>query len=153
LNAVEKVVTVSAGGRRFQSAGKSIPRCECGDKAKELEDSDAVVHLGARVKGIEGGSQVEALTLEDGKRIPVSGVFIELGAKGVMGLAMTLGIQLDDTMKYIRTDKQQATSVAGIYAAGDICGPPWQVAKAVGEGCVAGINAAGHAKKIAREAG
>lgn len=30
---------------------------------------------------------------------------------------------------------------------GDICGPPWQVAKAVGEGCVAGLNAADCAKK------
>jgi thioredoxin reductase (NADPH) len=39
------------------------------------------------------------------------------------------------------------TSVPGIYAAGDITGPPWQVAKAVGEGCVAGLEAAGYAKK------
>ncbi|WP_231715788.1 hypothetical protein [Desulfosarcina widdelii] len=29
-----------------------------------------------------------------------------------------------------------------------MCGPPWQVAKAVGEGCVAGINAADYAKKL-----
>ena len=34
-----------------------------------------------------------------------------------------------------------------LYAAGDICGPPWQVAKAVGEGCVAGLEAAAYAKK------
>ena len=39
-------------------------------------------------------------------------------------------------------------SEAGIFAAGDICGPPWQVAKAVGEGCVAGLNAADYAKKL-----
>ncbi|BBO75547.1 hypothetical protein DSCW_29640 [Desulfosarcina widdelii] len=44
--------------------------------------------------------------------------------------------------------KDQLTSVPGIFAAGDICGPPWQVAKAVGEGCVAGINAADYAKKL-----
>ena len=31
--------------------------------------------------------------------------------------------------------------------AGEICGPPWQMAKAVGEGCVAGIGAAGYARK------
>lgn len=116
----------------------------------ELEKSSVVIHPGAGVARIEGTRQVEALVLKDGSRIPVSGVFIELGAKGVMELATALGIQLDDEMKYIQTNKQQETSVAGIYAAGDICGPPWQVAKAVGEGCVAGINAAGHAKKIAR---
>ena len=42
-------------------------------------------------------------------------------------------------------------NVSGVFAAGDICGPPWQMAKAVGEGCVAGIGAATYAKKIARK--
>ena len=41
----------------------------------------------------------------------------------------------------------QAINIPGIYAAGDVCGPPWQEAKAVGEGCAAGINAAVFAKK------
>jgi thioredoxin reductase (NADPH) len=50
-------------------------------------------------------------------------------------------------MKHIQTDKKQATNIPGIYAAGDICGPPWQLAKAVGEGCVAGIEAAAYAKR------
>ena len=116
----------------------------------ELDKSEAVVHSGARVERIEGGERVEAVRLTDGRRIPVSGVFIELGAKGVMELALSLGVELDEEMKYIQANKQQETSVAGIYAAGDICGPPWQVAKAVGEGCVAGINAAAYAEKIAR---
>jgi thioredoxin reductase (NADPH) len=43
------------------------------------------------------------------------------------------------------------TKVTGVFAAGDICGPPWQMAKAVGEGCVAGIGAAGYAKKVGRK--
>jgi len=37
--------------------------------------------------------------------------------------------------------------IASSIAAGDICGPPWQVAKAAGEGCVAGLKAADYAKK------
>ncbi|MFW6242469.1 MAG: FAD-dependent oxidoreductase, partial [Thermodesulfobacteriota bacterium] len=77
-------------------------------------------------------------------------VFIELGAKGVMELATALGLRLDDEMKYIDVDRKQRTSVEGIYAAGDICGPPWQMAKAVGEGCVAGLAAAKFAKKAKR---
>jgi thioredoxin reductase (NADPH) len=55
---------------------------------------------------------------------------------------------LDDDAKYIQTDKKQRTNVPGVFAAGDICGPPWQMAKAVGEGCVAGLEAAAHAKKL-----
>jgi thioredoxin reductase (NADPH) len=80
--------------------------------------------------------------------LSATGVFIELGAKGLMELATSLGVALDDDMRFIQTDKGQRTSVPGIFAAGDICGPPWQVAKAVGEGCVAGLNAADYAKKL-----
>ena len=114
----------------------------------ELEKSDVVIHKGAEIKEISGDSEVKSLELKDGTRIAVSGVFIELGAKGAMELALTLGVQLDDEAKYIQTNKQQETNIPGIYAAGDICGPPWQMAKAVGEGCVAGLAAATYAKKL-----
>ncbi len=115
---------------------------------EEIQNSATIFHEGAKVKAITGENEVEALVLEDGSKIPVSGVFIELGAKGVMELATNLGILLDDDAKYIRTNKKQETNVPGVYAAGDICGPPWQMAKAVGEGCVAGLEAAGYVKKL-----
>jgi thioredoxin reductase (NADPH) len=121
-------------------------------KAK-LAESGAILHEGAKVKAIQGDTQVTGLELDDGTVLPVAGVFIELGAKGVLELAATLGLTLDDSMKYIATDKTQATNVPGVFAAGDICGPPLQMAKAVGEGCVAGISAATYAKnlKLAQE--
>lgn len=114
----------------------------------KLENSRVVVHRGTKVKEIAGEDQVDALILDDGTSLSASGVFIELGAKGLMELATSLGVALDDSMRFIQTDKAQRTSVPGIFAAGDICGPPWQVAKAVGEGCVAGLNAADYAKKL-----
>jgi thioredoxin reductase (NADPH) len=113
----------------------------------ELRRSAVILHEPSRVKAIAGQESVEGLVLEDDARLPVQGVFIELGAKGVMELAGLLGVELDEEMKYIQTNKKMQTSVPGIYAAGDITGPPWQVAKAVGEGCVAGLEAAGYAKK------
>lgn len=117
--------------------------------ARKLEESDIVVHEGRKVSEILGDTAVEGIVLDDGTRIELSGIFIELGAKGAVGLAAGLGVALDpETMKYIVTNKKQETSVPGVYAAGDICGPPWQVAKAVGEGCVAGLEAAAYAKKM-----
>ncbi|MGB5987976.1 MAG: FAD-dependent oxidoreductase [Desulfobacterales bacterium] len=116
-----------------------------------LQASSVVVHTGAQVDVIHGEQQVGGLSLKDGTRLPLSGVFIELGAKGLMQLAGFLGVQLDADLKYIAVDRRQATNLPGIYAAGDICGPPWQMAKAVGEGCVAGIEAANHAKKVTRQ--
>ena len=115
---------------------------------KDVLSSGIVIHDGARVASIDGETAVEGVSLRDGKRLSVQGVFIELGAKGVLELALNLGVTLDDEMKYIRTNKQQETNVRGIYAAGDICGMPWQMAKAVGEGCVAGMGAAAYAKKL-----
>ena len=114
----------------------------------QLEQSTVIVREKAKVKEIAGQNGVEAIVLEDGNRLEVSGVFIELGAKGVMELATHLGVQLDDEMKYIQTNKKMETNIPGIFAAGDICGPPWQMAKAVGEGCVAGLGAATYARKM-----
>ena len=117
---------------------------------EQLKTSPVIVHEETKVKDIIGHEGVEAISLADGSTISVKGVFIELGAKGIMELATHLGVQLDDEMKYIQTNKKMETNVGGVYAAGDICGPPWQMAKAVGEGCVAGIGAAGYAKKMGR---
>ncbi len=114
-----------------------------------VERSGVVKHPGRQVKSIEGGgSGVEAVVLDNGERIEAAGIFIELGAKGALEIAMKLGVNLDpETMKYISVNKRQETSVPGVYAAGDICGPPWQMAKAIGEGCVAGLEAAAYARK------
>lgn len=103
------------------------------------------------VSEIKGEGDVKSLLLENGEEIALDGVFIELGAKGAMELALELGITLDmETMSHIETNKKTETNVPGVYAAGDITGHPYQMAKAVGEGCVAGMEAATYAKKQKR---
>ncbi|MBW2470324.1 MAG: FAD-dependent oxidoreductase [Deltaproteobacteria bacterium] len=118
--------------------------------AAELKHSNVIVHENEKVTEIAGDNRVREVALADGSRIPVTGVFIELGARGVMELAAHLGIQFDDEIKYIDTNKKMETNVPGVFAAGDICGPPWQMAKAVGEGCIAGLGAAGYVKRLKR---
>jgi thioredoxin reductase (NADPH) len=116
---------------------------------EKLKESSIWVHEGRKVVEILGDGSVNGLVLDDETHIEVGGIFIELGAKGATTLAGTLGVALDqETMKYIQTNKKQETNVPGIYAAGDMCGPPWQVAKAVGEGCVAGLEAAAYVKRL-----
>lgn len=116
--------------------------------AQQLLQSNVEVIEGERVVSISGDKGVESVKLGDDRVIKVEGVFIELGAKGAMELAGFLGIEMDENFKHIAVNRKQETSVPGIYAAGDICGPPWQIAKAVGEGCVAGLEAAKYAKKF-----
>lgn len=118
------------------------------DLLEKLKGS-TVEHLsGTWVKAIQGEKAVQSILLENGKEVAVDGVFIELGAKGAMELALEIGVQLDmDTMTHIDTNKLTETNVHGVYGAGDITGHPYQMAKAVGEGCVAGMEAANFARK------
>lgn len=153
---------VAVAGCRSAAAGGAVALtnfasevhlyCEELDVAEGLRDqlkaTGVNIHEGMTIQEIQGDNQVESVHLSDESTQPVSGVFIELGAKGVLELTAMLGVQLDETMKYIEADKKQRTNIPGVYAAGDICGPPLQMAKAVGEGCVAGIEAATYAKKL-----
>jgi thioredoxin reductase (NADPH) len=118
------------------------------DLQEKLKNS-TVEHLaGTWVKAIQGEKAVQSILLQSGQEVQVDGVFIELGAKGAMELALEIGVQLDlDTMTHIETNKLAETNIPGVYAAGDITGHPYQMAKAVGEGCVAGMEAANFARR------
>lgn len=115
---------------------------------EQLAVSGVKILKGTRIGEILGnGLKVTGVALSDATELPADGVFVELGAKGAMELAALLGVELEgDNFNYIKTDKKQRTNVPGIYAAGDICGGPFQMAKAIGEGCVAGLNAADYVK-------
>jgi len=114
----------------------------------QIRKSNVILHEKRSIKEIAGKEKVEGVILDDGTKLDVEGLFIETGAKGAVELAATLGVALDqEKYEFIMADKQQQTNIPGIFAAGDICGPPWQMAKAVGEGCVAGLAAAKYAKK------
>ncbi|NPA95453.1 MAG: NAD(P)/FAD-dependent oxidoreductase [Thermodesulfobacteria bacterium] len=118
-----------------------------------LDASKVEVYSPRKIKELEADDSLKAVILDDGTRLDVDGLFIELGAKGAMELAAFLGVQLDpEKFTHIVTDENQATNVPGIFAAGDICGLPYQMAKAVGEGCVAGLSAGSYCQKLKREA-
>jgi len=116
--------------------------------SQQLAESKVKVIEGEKIVSISGDKNVESVKLSNNTEVKADGIFIELGAKGAMELAGFLGIEMDENFKHIAVNRKQETSVPGIYAAGDICGPPWQIAKAVGEGCVAGLEAAKYVKKL-----
>ena len=114
----------------------------------QIERSNIHEHPGRQIKAILGNNSVEGLVLDNGEKLEATGVFIELGAKGALELVGKLSLALDpESMKYLAVNRKQETNLPGVYAAGDICGPPWQMAKAVGEGCVAGLEASAYAKR------
>lgn len=84
-----------------------------------------------------GGQKVEGLRAGS-TTIPCEGVFILRASMAPADLLP--GLELDGN--YIKVDRNMATSIPGVFAAGDCTGLPLQVSKAVGEGQVAGHRAA-----------
>lgn len=115
---------------------------------QKLQQSEVEVIESTWIKEINGEHAVTSITLANDASIQADGIFIELGSKGALELATQVGVALDhEHFKYIDTNRKQETNIAGIYAAGDIVGPPYQMAKAIGEGCVAGMEAATYARR------
>lgn len=85
---------------------------------------------------IEGGEKVELLRHE-GEEYPVECVFILKSTVSVG--SMLPGVKTEGGR--IVADEKCATNIAGLFAAGDCTGAPYQIAKAVGEGNIAALSA------------
>ncbi len=98
-----------------------------------------------RVTAIHGQDRVEAVTVEslasgETREIAVEGVFIEIG---LIPNTTWLGDLLElNEWKEIEVDCRAATSVAGIFAAGDVASTPHkQIIIAAGDGAKAALSA------------
>ncbi|HAA84127.1 MAG: Thioredoxin-disulfide reductase [Thermodesulfobacterium sp. 37_54] len=98
---------------------------------------------------IMGDNEVKGVMFDDGTQLELDGIFIEIGAKGPIELLAPIGIELDpETFSYVKVDRKMQTNVQGVFACGDLTGSPLQLAKAVGEGCVAGLSASDYVKQV-----
>ncbi len=85
---------------------------------------------------IKGGQMVDAVSL-DGNNVPCAGVFVLRASLAPTDLLPAL----ETEGGYIRVDRAMRTNVEGVFACGDCTGAPLQIAKAVGEGHIAGLSA------------
>ena len=106
--------------------------------APEGLDGDIVWIKAGRVE-VKGEQTVSAV-VADGNEIPCGGVFILREAVASTDLLP----QLETRAGVVVVDRAMATNIPGVFAAGDCTGAPLQVAKAVGEGHIAGLSAADH---------
>ena len=98
------------------------------------------------VQEIKGEKVVSKVVLYHNKKgeikeIPIDAVFVQVGEAPNSHIVQDVGIQVDEA-GYIKTDVFQRTSVAGVYAAGDVTDHPVkQVGTAVGQGITAALEA------------
>ncbi len=82
---------------------------------------------------IGGGMKVKSLTVKGGQDLAIDGVF--LLKDSVSPPALVGGFQTENG--HVAVDRACKTNLAGLFAAGDCTGRPYQYAKAAGEGNVA----------------
>ena len=90
------------------------------------------------VIAVKGENQLESIELEDGTKLEVDGLFVAQGVAGSTDFARKLGALVKDN-KIVVSDKME-TTIQGLYACGDCVGGIYQIAKAINEGMMAGMN-------------
>lgn len=115
-------------------------------------DAEQMAHLAARGVTIERQPVVallgeapalEAVRLEDGRVVTINALFVAPSTRMTSPLAEQLGCVFDDGPlgPVIRTDDWKATSVPGVYAAGDAARPMHNATLASADGVMAGVGA------------
>jgi dihydrolipoamide dehydrogenase len=105
---------------------------------KQFEKQGMTLHTGSTVKAVEsrGDGCVAQLELGDGsaQELEVDRVILAVGITGnVEGLGLEgTGVQVD--RGHVVTDEWCRTGESGVYALGDLTGPPWLAHKATHEG-------------------
>jgi thioredoxin reductase len=125
-------VTVLTSGRRF--AGDEACRTVLAAHEVELVETPAVRLVGRR-------GALEGVELADGRLVPAEVLFFSVDHRPRTDLARALGCAIDDE-GYVAIDINGATSVPGVFAAGDVAPGLQLVQVAAAQGCAAGIAAA-----------
>jgi thioredoxin reductase (NADPH) len=95
----------------------------------------------SEVRDIHGKKFLESITLSNGKKLAVNGLFIEVGNVPHTFLTSRLGIK-KDSQGYIIVNSDMETNVKGIYAAGDCISKKLrQLVNACGDGAIAAFSA------------
>lgn len=133
-----KTVAVVSSNARFEHEVKYL--AELAEKVYFLPTyknagaiADNVETVAARAVSIEGDKKPFTVNLTGGGSLTADGVFF---LRDSISLSTLLpGLREEDG--HIAVDRNMATNLKGVYAAGDCTGRPYQYTKAVGEGNVA----------------
>ena len=102
----------------------------------QIEDSPVAELIGT-------GMALEAVRLEDGRIVPLAGLFLAPMTAPSSEIAAQLGCEMREgqTGPYVAVDQTQATTVAGVFAAGDLASPMPNATLAAASGVTAGSAA------------
>ncbi len=106
---------------------------------KSFEKQGMKLLTGATVKGLKKAADSVTAIVEQGGKTQEVTVEIVISAVGIVGNVENLGLEgtkVKVEKTHVVTDGYGATGEAGVYAIGDLTGPPWLAHKASHEGVV-----------------
>ena len=121
----------------------------CDEVANMLGSKGIHIHCENRVVSIDGNSQVESVTLENGGKIQADMVLVSIGAKPASDLAQKAGLRIVENGS-IWVDEYMRTDAEDVFAVGDCAvkrdfftrkaAPVWLASTATAEARNAGTN-------------
>ena len=113
--------------------------------ARSFKKAGIKVSTGATVERVEDGKTLK-VHLKTSRKKEVIEVDQVLSSVGITGNIEELGLEdvgIETDGGFIKTDELSRTKVKGVYAIGDVAGPPWLAHKASHEGILCVENIAG----------
>lgn len=95
---------------------------------RSFEKQGMTVHVGTKVENVRvGKTGVKLALVKDGKSEDVEAecLLLAIGVVANLEGVLSKNVKLDLDRGYVKVNENYESSVKGIYAAGDIIGPPW----------------------------
>lgn len=96
--------------------------------ARSFKKAGVIMHTGTKVENLaatDGGITAEFVKGDDRTPFEADAALIAIGVEPNLEGTLSSEVKLETDRGYLTVDDRYQTSVAGIYAAGDIIGPPW----------------------------
>jgi dihydrolipoamide dehydrogenase len=96
--------------------------------ARSFKKAGVTLHTGTKVENLnvaKNGVTAELVAGDKSTPIEADAALIAIGVEPNIEGALSSSISLETDRGYLTLDDRYQTSVSGIYAAGDIIGPPW----------------------------
>jgi len=145
-SAVEGSILLAENGAQVHLIARSPLGARAAFQRRLAEFSSVEVSVGRRVLRIEPNGAGCRLTLDDGSTVDAAALFVRIGVEPVLP---EIEPQISrDAAGFVVVDDLRQTSVAGVFAAGDVTdGPLRSIATAVADGAVAARSAAEYLEK------
>jgi thioredoxin reductase (NADPH) len=114
---------------------------------KVKEKTNIEIVYSAQIAEAKGKKQLEKIILDNKKELKVNKLFIEVG--GIPNVFLCQGLKVKMENNFIVTDKNQATNLPGLFAAGDIVSQSLKlIVIAAAQGATAATSAYNYLKSI-----